>query len=248
MFSLAGKTAFITGSTRGIGRSIAELFAELKCNIVVNGTKEEVVSQVVEHLESTYSIKAMGAAGDISAEMFVEETVKKAIQAFGRIDILINNAGITRDNLLMRMKASDWDEVLKVNLKAPFLCTKAVIRPMLRAKTGRIINITSVVGQTGNPGQANYCASKGGLIAFTKSVARELAAKNITANAIAPGFIETNMIDAISKEQKDSIMESIPQRRMGTPEEVASVAAFLASDQAAYITGQVLAVNGGMYM
>ena len=248
MFSLAGKTAFITGSTRGIGRSIAELFAELKCNIVVNGTKEEVVSQVVEHLESTYSTKAMVAAGDISSEMFVEETVKKATQTFGSIDILINNAGITRDNLLMRMKASDWDEVLKVNLKAPFLCTKAVIRPMLRAKTGRIINITSVVGQTGNPGQANYCASKGGIIAFTKSVARELAAKNITANAIAPGFIETNMIDAITKEQKDSIMESIPQRRMGTPEEVASVAAFLASDQAAYITGQVLAVNGGMYM
>lgn len=248
MFVLEGKTAFVTGSSRGIGRSIAELFARLKCNIIVNGTSEERVSQVVSHIESTYPTKAMASVGDISSEDFVNETVKKAIDAYGNIDILINNAGITRDNLLMRMKTEDWDAVLDVNLKATFLCTKAVTRPMLKAKGGRIINITSVVGQTGNPGQANYCASKGGVIAFTKSIAKELASKNITVNAIAPGFIETDMIDAISKQQKDSIINSIPKGRMGTAEEIANAAAFLASDSSAYITGHVLAVNGGMYM
>ncbi len=248
MFSLEGKTAFITGSSRGIGKSIAELFAKLNCNVIINGTREEIVNEVANSIKSSYQIKVMTAVGDISSESFVEESVKKAIDFFGKVDILINNAGITRDNLLMRMKTEDWNAVMNVNLKAPFLFTKALVRPMLKQKNGRIINITSVVGQTGNPGQANYCASKGGVIAFTKSVARELAAKNITANAIAPGFIETDMTKIMSEEQKQSILHSIPQKRLGSTEEVANVAAFLASDKAAYITGQVLAVNGGMYM
>ena len=248
LLSLAGKTAFITGSSRGIGRAICEFFAKLDCNVIINGTREDAVNQVAQSIKSNYSVKLMTAVGDITSEPFVKESVERAIDFFGKVDILINNAGITRDNLLMRMKTNDWDSVMDVNLKAPFLFTKAFIRPMLKQKNGRIINITSVVGQTGNPGQANYCASKGGIIAFTKSVAREFAAKNITVNAVAPGFIETDMTNVMTEEQKNSILESIPQKRLGTTREVAESVAFLASDSASYITGQVLAINGGMYM
>lgn len=245
---LKDKTALITGGAQGIGQSIGKLFASEGCNIIVSDVVEETAKKTAGELEQQYKVKTMAFKSDVTQITQCEEVVDKAIDNFGRIDILVNNAGITKDNLVMRMTDAEWDAVLAVNLKGSFNCTKAVCRPMMKQRSGRIINICSIVGLMGNAGQANYSASKGGLIAMTKTCAREFASRNILVNAIAPGFIRTRMTDALSEEQKQKLSALIPLTRLGEPEDVAKAALFLASDDSAYITGQVISVNGGMYM
>jgi len=247
MLDFGGKTVLITGSTRGIGRAIAEEFAKHGANVIVSGTVEEKAKEVAEELATKYGVKTLGVGMDVSNPESVEEAFKKINAAFGGVDILVNNAGITRDTLFLRMKLEDWEKVLKVNLTGTFLVTKQVIRYMTKKRWGRIINITSVVGFTGNVGQVNYSTTKSGLIGFTKSLAKELAPRNVLVNAVAPGFIETDMTAQLKDEIKEEYKKQIPLGRFGKPEEVARVVLFLASPMADYITGEVIHVNGGMY-
>lgn len=245
---LKGKNALVTGSSRGIGRAIALELGRLGANVAVNYAGNEAKAQeVVDELEKM-GVKAIKIQADVTDEDAVKKMVKEVIQTFGSLEILVNNAGITRDNLLMRMKEEEFDEVINTNLKGAFLCTKAVVRQMMRQKYGRIINIASIVGISGNPGQANYVAAKAGLIGLTKSNAKELASRNILVNAVAPGFITTDMTDELTDEQKEAIFRLIPLERFGEPEDVANVVGFLASDKAKYITGQTIHVDGGMVM
>jgi 3-oxoacyl-[acyl-carrier protein] reductase len=241
---LDGKKALVTGASRGIGREIAIRLAAEGAIVSVNyNTGEREAKAVVAEIE------AAGGAADVvagSVATDAEVIVGRATEALGGLDILVNNAGITRDNLVMRMSEEDWDAVMDTNLKGAFLCTKAAIRTMLRQRSGRIINMSSVVAITGNPGQANYTAAKAGLIGFTKTVAREVASRGITVNAVAPGFISTRMVEEIPDDLLPKIMERIPLARFGAPEDVAAAVAFLASEDAAYITGQVLGVDGGL--
>lgn len=246
--NLTGKVALVTGASRGIGQATAIELAKAGADIVVNFIGNEAVAdETVEKIEAL-GRKALKIKADVSNAEEVQAMVDEAYAAFGHIDILVNNAGITRDGLLIRMKDSDWDDVLNINLKGVYLVSKAVAKIMVKQRSGRIINMTSVSGVTGNVGQANYAAAKAGVIGFTKTCAKELAARGITVNAIAPGFIETAMTDVLPEKIKEGIAASIPFGRMGQPEEIASVVTFLASDFASYVTGQVLNVDGGMVM
>lgn len=245
---LTDKVALVTGASRGIGRAIAILMAKQGADVVVNysgseGAAQETVDAILALGRKAIKVKAnVGNAEEVAA------MVEEAHTAFGRIDILVNNAGITRDGLLMRMKDNDWDDVMNINLKGVYLVTKAVSKIMMKQRSGKIVNMTSVVGVTGNAGQANYSASKAGVIGFTKTCAKELASRGITVNAIAPGFIHTDMTDVLPDKVKEAMVQTIPVGRMAEPEEVAVVATFLASDMASYITGQVINVDGGMVM
>ncbi len=241
------RVAIITGASRGIGRSIALALAAQSAKIVAVDLDLAATEAFVAELKAS-GAEAIAVQGNVTAAEDVDNMVNAAKEAFGQIDILVNNAGITKDALLLRMKDSDWDAVLTVNLKGAFLCTKAVAKVMSKQRSGRIINIASVVGQMGNAGQANYCASKAGLMGLTKSNARELAKRNVTVNAVAPGFIATDMTDALPEEKRQELAAQIPLERLGSADDIANAVLFLASDTSGYITGQVLAVNGGMYM
>ncbi|MED3731623.1 3-oxoacyl-[acyl-carrier-protein] reductase [Geobacillus stearothermophilus] len=245
---LEGKIALVTGASRGIGRAVALELARQGANVVVNYAGSEAKANEVVEMIRSLGREAIAVQADVARAEEVERLVKTVLDQFGRLDILVNNAGITRDNLLMRMKEEEWDAVINTNLKGVFLCTKAVTRPMMKQRGGRIINIASVVGVIGNPGQANYVAAKAGVIGLTKTAARELASRNITVNAVAPGFITTDMTEALSEELKGEMLKQIPLARFGEPDDVARVVAFLASDAAGYMTGQTLHVDGGMVM
>lgn len=246
--TLTGKNAIVTGSSRGIGKAIALELGRRGANVAINYAGNEVKAQeVVEELQAL-GVQAIKIQANVANESEVKEMMKEVVNTFGSIDILVNNAGVNRDGLLMRMKEEDFDEVIDTNLKGAFLATKAVTRQMMKQKHGDIINIASVVGVNGNPGQANYVAAKAGLIGLTKSTAKELAARNIRVNAVAPGFITTDMTDALTEGQKTAIMDVIPLEKLGEPEDVANVVCFLASDDAKYITGQTIHVDGGMVM
>ena len=242
-----GKVAVVTGASRGIGKGIALALAAQGATIVAVGTNQAAIDAVVAEIQAT-GAKALGVAGNVTFAADVERIIGAAVEAFGRVDILVNNAGVTRDGLVMRMKDEDWDTVLNVNLKGAFLCTRAAFKVMSKQRYGRIINITSVVGQMGNAGQANYCASKAGLIGLTKSNAREMAKRNVTVNAVAPGFIATDMTDALPEKVREELAAQIPLERFGSADDIANAVVFLASEASAYITGHVLSVNGGMYM
>ena len=241
---LEGKVAIITGAARGIGRAIAEKFADNNASLALISRSQKVF-EVVEELKKK-GVKVVGYQLDVSDFAKCQEVGKQIIEEFGRVDVLVNNAGITRDTLLLRMSEQDWDDVIRVNLKSVFNMTKAVMSQMIRQRSGSIINMSSVVGRGGNAGQANYSASKAGIIGFTKSIAKELGARNIRSNAIAPGFIETDMTKALPEDVRKNWIQSIPLRRAGTPDDVANVALFLASDLSSYITGQVINVCGGI--
>ncbi len=248
MIDLNGKSALITGSGRGIGREIARKLAAAGANIGVSDIDLETAEKTAIEIAAEYGVKTVALKANVAAEDEVKAMIKDFTVAFGQIDILVNNAGITKDGLIMRMKETDWDAVLNVNLKSAFLCSKAVARPMLKQGGGRIINIASISGVIGLPGQANYSASKAGMIGLTKSLAKELAAKSVTVNAIAPGFIRTAMTDKLSDEVVKGYEDAIPMTRMGDPEDIANGVLFLASDMSNYITGQVLSINGGLAM
>ncbi|SDM96676.1 3-oxoacyl-[acyl-carrier-protein] reductase [Paenibacillus sp. yr247] len=245
---LTGKVALVTGASRGIGRAIALHLAEHGADVAVNyAGSEAAASEVVKAIEAM-GRKAVKLRADVSSYQAADDLVKQTIEIFGKIDILVNNAGITRDNLIMRMKEEEFDQVIATNLKGVFNCVKAVTRPMMKQRFGRIINISSVVGVLGNPGQANYVAAKAGVIGLTKATAKELSSRGITVNAVAPGFIETDMTDKLSAEMREHMLKQIPLERLGQPEEIAKVVRFLASEDASYMTGQTLHVDGGMYM
>ena len=244
---LTDQVAIVTGAGRGIGKVIAFTLAGEGANVLINDMDEQSAQATAVELQQR-GHPALAFVADVADEAQVNQMVKAALNKWERIDILVNNAGITRDNLLVRMKEEQWDAVLDVNLKGAFICTKAVARPMMKARQGRIINIASVAGIIGNPGQANYSASKGGLIALTKTTARELAGRGITCNAVAPGFIETPMTEQLSPEVRDRLLSQVPLGQPGRPEDVAAVVTFLAGPAAEYITGQVLNVDGGMVM
>jgi len=242
---LKDKVSVITGGARGIGRAIALAFAKEGSNIAICDINPELLAEVQKEIAAS-GREVIAEKVDVTKLDKVQKFVQKALDKFGKIDILINNAGITRDGLLVRMNETDWEAVLNVNLKGMFNCTKAVARPMMKKRGGKIINMASIIGIVGNAGQANYAASKGGAIAFTKSIAKELASRNINVNAIAPGFIETNMTDTLSNEIKETIKKQIPLGKWGNVQDVANLALFLVSDASAYITGQVVQVDGGM--
>jgi 3-oxoacyl-[acyl-carrier protein] reductase len=244
MFDLSGKTALVTGASGGIGRAIAEALAAHGAKLAVSGTREAVLEEVAANIKDGATVLTCNLANEDE----VDGLAKRAEAALGRLDILVNNAGITRDNIVMRMKDAEWDEVLKVDLSAAFRLSRAVMRPMMKQRFGRIISITSVVGATGNPGQANYAAAKAGLVGMTKAIAQEVASRGITANCIAPGFIETAMTDVLGDKVKEGLLTRIPAGRLGAPADIAAAAVYLASDEAAYVTGQTLHVNGGMAM
>jgi len=245
---LKGKSAIVTGASRGIGRAIALTLAQNGANVVINyRSNDELADNLVKEIES-YGVKAVKVKGDISSFKEAEELINAAIDNFKSIDILVNNAGITKDGLFMRMKEEDFDTVVNTNLKGTFNTSKAIISHMLKARSGRIINISSVVGVIGNGGQANYAASKAAVIGLTKSIAKEVGSRGITVNAIAPGFIESDMTEVLSDKVKDMMLNSIPLKSFGKGEDVANLALFLASDLASYITGQVIHVDGGMVM
>ncbi|HEX9987084.1 MAG TPA: 3-oxoacyl-[acyl-carrier-protein] reductase [Chloroflexia bacterium] len=245
---LSGKIALVTGGGRGIGRATAIKLGAAGAKVAVNYNASESAAQEVVEAITSEGGEAMSVKADVSKNDEVEAMINGLVKEWGRVDILVNNAGITRDNLMMRMSQEEWDAVMDTNLRSAYFCTRAVLRPMLRNRWGRIICLSSVVGLTGNTGQANYAAAKAGLIGFTKSIAREVGARNITANAIAPGFIQTDITAGLPEELKANILKTIPAERYGQPEDVANAVLFLASDLAAYVTGQVLNVDGGMVM
>jgi 3-oxoacyl-[acyl-carrier protein] reductase len=245
--SLSGRVAFITGASQGIGRACALRLAKDGASVALAARNQEKLNELAREIEAAGG-KAAAFPLDVSDEEQVKSAIKSAITQFAKIDILVNNAGITRDQLVMRMKRSDWDAVLQTNLTSAYLCVQAVTSSMLKQRWGRIINITSVFGQMGQAGQANYAASKAGLIGLTMAIARELGSRNITCNAVAPGFIETSMTEGLGAEFKENAVKQIPLGRVGTVDDVAGAVAFLASDGASYITGHVLSVNGGMLM
>jgi 3-oxoacyl-[acyl-carrier protein] reductase len=246
MGGVKGRVALVTGASRGIGRAIAQALAAGGAAVVA-AARGDNARPTADEIAAAGG-RAEAVAVDVTDPGSIEAAVSRALDRFGRIDILVNNAGVARDQLMLRMKREDWDAVLATNLTAAFTTVQAVLKPMIKQRHGRIVNITSVVGQAGNAGQANYAASKAGLIGFTKAVALEVASRNVTVNAVAPGFIDTDMTRAIGEDAHATWAERIPARRLGTPEEVAAAVMFLASDEASYITGHVLAVNGGMYM
>lgn len=243
MFSLSGKIALVTGASRGIGKAIATQLQALGATVVGTATSEHGAAKIAEYLGEGNGLVLNVTNDDSIAAMFA--VIK---EAHGGVDILVNNAGITRDNLFMRMKDDEWQDIIDTNLTSVFKVSKAAIRPMMKKRAGRIINIGSVVGSMGNAGQVNYATAKAGLLGFTKSLAREIASRGITVNTIAPGFIDTDMTQTLTDEQKEGIFSQVPANRLGKPEEIASTVAFLASDAAAYITGETIHVNGGMYM
>jgi 3-oxoacyl-[acyl-carrier protein] reductase len=245
--TLQGQVAVVTGASRGIGRATALKLAAAGASVVVTATSAQGAQKTADEITSAGG-KALAVKVDVSVTGEVEALFKEAVAAFGKVDILVNNAGITKDGLLLRMKDADWDAVIDVNLKGAFTCTREAAKLMSKARYGRIINVSSVVGEMGNPGQANYCASKAGMIGLTKSVARELARRNVTVNAVTPGFIETDMTSELSEKAKEGLQEQIPMGRLGSAEDIANAVFFLASDAGSYITGHVLSVNGGMYM
>jgi len=245
--SLNGQVAIVTGASRGIGRAIAMKLSAAGAAVVVTATTVEGAARTAEEIIAAGG-KALALKVDVSVAADVEALFKETVTAFGRLDILVNNAGITKDGLLLRMKEADWDAVLDVNLKGTFNCTREAAKIMAKARYGRIVNVSSVVGEMGNPGQANYCASKAGMIGLTKSVAKELARRNVTVNAVTPGFIETDMTLELSEKAKETLQEQIPMGRLGSADDIAGAVLFLVSEGAAYITGHVLSVNGGMYM
>ena len=245
--SLDGRVALITGAGRGIGRATAVRLAREGANIAINFKGNAAAAEEAKRLVESAGGSATLVQGDVSADGQADDVVKKAV-AFGggKLDILVNNAGITRDNLLLRMSAEDWDAVLDLNLRGTFLVTKAALRPMIKQRSGRIVNVASIAGVMGNAGQANYAAAKAGIIGFTKTIAREMAVRNITANAVAPGFVPTDLTDPLPQQVKDDLLRQIPLGRFGSVEDIANAIAFLVSDDASYITGQVLIVDGGM--
>ena len=240
------QVVFVTGGSRGIGKAIALKYAENGYNVVINYVSENTNIDELKDEFDKYSIESLIVKADVSKAEEVENAVKQAIEKFGKIDVLVNNAGITRDTLLMRMKEEDFDKVIEINLKGTFLVTKAVTPYMMKRRNGRIVNLSSVVGVTGNAGQSNYSASKAGIIGFTKSVAKELASRDIRANAVAPGFIDTDMTNVLSDDVKANINAQIPMKRMGTAREIANVVYFLGSEESSYITGQVINIDGRM--
>jgi 3-oxoacyl-[acyl-carrier protein] reductase len=243
-----GKVAIITGAGRGIGKAIAERLASEGADVVICDVDKEAAERTAEEIRSKYSVKAIAISADVANEGDVNSMVEETIKNFGRVDFLINNAGITKDSLLLRMSEEEWDKVIAVDLKSVFLCTRAVIRHMMRQRFGRIVNISSVIGLRGNVGQANYASAKAGIIGFTKSAARELAGRNITVNAVAPGYIQTEMTERLPQEVKEEMLKQVPLGRPGQPEDVAGVVAFLCSEDASYITGEIIRVDGGMAM
>ena len=244
---LSEKVAVVTGASRGIGRAIALALVAQGAKVVASARNAQALDDLVAEIE-TQGGEATAVAGDVALESDAARLIEQAVAAYGQIDVLVNNAGITRDGLLLRMKDEDWDAVIDTNLKGAFHCIRAVAKVMSKQRSGRIINISSVVGEMGNAGQANYCASKAGLLGLTKSVARELARRNITVNAITPGFIVTDMTDGMTDKARETMTEQIPLGRLGEADDVAKAVIFLASEQSSYVTGQVLGVNGGMYM
>lgn len=244
----AGRLAVVTGGGRGIGRAIAARLAEEGANVAVVYRSNDAAAEETATLVREAGVECEIFKGDVALSEDVQRVFKDINEAFGRLDILVNNAGVTRDNLMMRMKEEEFDEVLRTNLKGTYLCTRAALRGMVRARWGRIVNVTSVVGLIGNAGQANYAASKAGIIGFTKSVAREVAQRNITANAVAPGYVETELTGSLDESVKEQIRAQIPAGRIGEPEEIADAVAFLAGEGASYLTGQTIAVDGGMVM
>jgi 3-oxoacyl-[acyl-carrier protein] reductase len=241
------KVAIVTGASRGIGFTVAEELAKAGYDLAICGTREETVNAAADKLKG-HGTHVMGRVVNVADGAAVQAFVQEVAKELGRLDVLVNNAGITRDNLAMRMKGEDWQAVIDTNLSSVFYASQAALKPMMRAKGGRIINISSVVASMGNPGQLNYCASKGGIDAMTRSLAREIGSRNITVNAIAPGFIATDMTDALGDDAKDGLTSQIPLGRLGAPADIAAAVLFLAGDGGSYITGQVLHVNGGMYM
>jgi len=244
MFNLAGKKALITGATGGIGAAIATALHAAGAEVTISGTRAEKLAELAAALGGSAHV----IPANLSDRASVDTLIKEATAAMGSVDILVNNAGITKDNLAMRMKEDEWDSVMQVNLESAFRLTKGFMRGMMKARWGRVINITSVVGVTGNPGQANYCASKAGMIGMSKALASELASRSITVNCVAPGFIRTPMTDVLSDDQKAAITANIPSGELGTPEDIATAVLYLASKEAKYVTGQTLHVNGGMAM
>lgn len=245
---LEGKNALVTGASRGIGRSIALALAEAGANVAVNYAGSQAAAEEVAEAIRAKGVQSMTIQANVGVMDEAEQMVKATIEAWGNVDILVNNAGITRDNLIMRMKEEEFDQVIETNLKGVFNCLKAVTRPMMKQRSGKIINISSVVGVLGNAGQANYVAAKAGVIGLTKASARELASRGIAVNCVAPGFIETDMTKELSQELVDGMLSGIPLARLGQPDEIAGVVTFLASDASSYMTGQTLHVDGGMYM
>ncbi len=246
--ALKDKIAVVTGGSRGIGRTISMTLAAAGATVVVNYQRNAAAAEETVAAITAADGAAIGMQADVSLGEDVERMFKTVIERYGTVDILVNNAGITRDTLLLRMKEDDFDAVIDTNLRGVYLCTRAALRPMTKARSGRIINITSVVGLIGNAGQSNYAAAKAGIIGFTRAVAREMASRNITVNAVAPGYIETELTAGLGDQVRAAILEAIPLRRLGTPQDVANLVCFLASDAAAYITGQTLTVDGGMVM
>jgi len=245
--NLSGKKALVTGASRGIGRAVALKLAAEGAELIVTATSLERASRTADEIVAMGG-RALPCKADVSVVADVDALFQMVVKEFGGIDILVNNAGITRDGLLMRMKDEDWSVVVDVNLKGTFYCTREAVKLMAKAKSGRIVNISSVVGEMGNLGQANYCASKAGIIGFTKAVAREYAKRNITVNAVAPGFIETDMTGVLADNIREELLKQIPVNRFGAPEDIANAVYFLVSDMGGYITGHVLSVNGGMHM
>ena len=246
MFDLSGKVAIVTGASRGIGRGIAEALAAQGAQVIA-GARGDNAAATVDAIRQAGG-KADAASIDVTDAASIEAMVEGALARHGRVDVLVNNAGITRDQLMLRLKREDWDAVIATNLTSAYTCAQAVLKPMIKQRAGRIVSISSVVGQIGNAGQANYAASKAGLIGFSMALAREVASRNITVNVVAPGMIETDMTRAVAEKAQGEWESLIPLKRLGTPRDIAAAVCFLASDEAAYITGQVLGVNGGMYM
>lgn len=248
LLDLTGKTAIITGAGRGIGRAIALKLAEQGANIVINDIKGSTDAENTKKEIEALGVKAICILGDVRNFDEVEDMVKQTVDEFGRVDILVNNAGITRDGLLLRMKEEDWDDVLDINLKGAFHCTKAVIKPMSKKRSGVIVNMASIVGVMGNAGQINYASSKAGLIGLTKSVAKEYAARNIRANAVAPGFIRSKMTDVLTEDVKKEYLKAIPLNRFGEVDDIANTVLYLVSDLSSYVTGQTIHIDGGLVM